>query len=82
MSRFFFRVVKLKDRVSLGGALSLNQKFKDIPPNFLPYGGGICFDGVKLEATGRKYYNVVMHYLDTKRRPFSFGRGIDWSIKR
>lgn len=60
---------------------NLRHNFKSKLSEIFRHGAGATCDGVKLDIPGGKYYDIVLHYLDTRRRPISKGGGIDWSMK-
>lgn len=44
-------------------------------------GGGLTYDGVKVELTGKKYYNTVLHYIKLTRSPINRDGGDYWESK-
>lgn len=40
------------------------------------YGSGVTYDGVKIKLTGGKYYEFILHNIETKRRPVIRGEYI------
>lgn len=55
--------------------------FKEKLPEVLRVGGGISCDGVKVELTGKKYYDFVLNYIEVHRRPVSRGGGLSWKLQ-
>lgn len=43
--------------------------------------GAVTCDGVKLEATGKGYYDFVLNYLKYSRRKISYGGGYEWELR-
>lgn len=71
----------VRDTITLM-ADNLRSDFKSEElPNVLRDGGGITSDGVKIEETGKKYYDFLLHYLSIGREdPISKKR--PWKIVR
>lgn len=49
----------------------LKEDFKEQLDKVFRFGGGMCCDGAKDERTDKKYYNLVLHYLDHQRSPLT-----------
>lgn len=56
-------------------ANDLKENFKKKCPVILYFGGCISCDGMKIMFTRRKYYNLVINFIEMKRRK---GGGHDW----
>lgn len=52
----------------LSAADALKEPFKKKLVDVFKYDEGIACDGVKIIRTGRKYYKLVMHFIELKRR--------------
>lgn len=48
-------------------ATRLRAGFRKELSTILKIGGGLTCDGLKLDANGRKYYDLIIHYLDVPR---------------
>lgn len=48
-------------------ATRLRGEFKEDLPIILGIGGGMTCDGLKLDANGRKYYDLIIHYIDVPK---------------
>lgn len=42
----------------------LRESFKGTLPDLLKLGGGLTCDGLKLDSNGRKYYDLIIHYIE------------------
>lgn len=49
-------------------------------PAILELGGGITCDGVKLEANGKKHYDMFVNYIKFSRRSVVSGGGYNWKL--
>ena len=56
---------------------SLKEEFKLQLDIVFRFGGAMCCDGAKDPMTDKKYYNLVLHYLNHQLRRAAKG-GFDW----
>lgn len=56
-------------------AAEYQESFKDHLKGILDIGGGVTCDGVKVEVSGKKYYDFVLNFVEVSRRPVCKGGG-------